>query len=242
MFSAGSVLSVVRVKNTLLPARQAYALWAPDYPPVPHTPVMHAEQAVMAPILASIAATRALDVGTGSGRYLPLLARTGARLITGIDFSLPMLAREAQPRGARVCGDARRLPFADRSFDLVSSALMLGDVADLSAWMAEMSRVLVAGGHLVYSDFHPAWTIHGWRRTFRDRAGRLVELACCGHEIEEHRTCLDAHGFGATAIHEVGVERQRSFLRAGKTPVVIVVHARKRNSQATAPPAAVVRR
>src|SRR5262249_40939508 len=149
-----------------LPPRQAYARWAPRYPASAHNPLMHAEQSVMAPIIAAIAATRALDVGTGSGRYLPMLHKTGAHLVVGLDFSLPMLSRADRTCAARVCGDAHALPFAAGSFDLVSAALMLGDVAKLGPWLAEMSRVLVAGGHLVYSDFHPAWTARGWRRTF----------------------------------------------------------------------------
>jgi SAM-dependent methyltransferase len=211
-----------------LPARQAYALWAADYPPVPHTPVMHAEQALMAPIVGARSASRALDVGSGSGRYLPVLAGTGARLVVGVDFSLPMLARETGPSGARVCGDALQLPFAAASFDLVSSALMLGDVVDLGRWMAEISRVLADGGHLVYSDFHPSWADRGWRRTFRDRGGRLIELPCHTHSLDQHHACLAAHGFEVRAIHEVGVEGHDGFASAGKIPVVVVVHAVKR--------------
>ncbi len=116
-----------------LPAREAYALWADSYPPWPHNPLMHAEQKVVAPIIASTSPTRALDVGTGSGRYLPVLAATGARLVVGVDFSLPMLTStsgsraadaslvdrhhegaDARAPGARVCGDACRLPFQRR--------------------------------------------------------------------------------------------------------------------------------
>src|ERR1700681_3604711 len=73
-----------------LPAREAYALWADSYPPWPHNALMHAEQQVMAPIIASTSAVRALDVGTGSGRYLPLLSAMGAQLVVGVDFCLPM--------------------------------------------------------------------------------------------------------------------------------------------------------
>ena len=60
-----------------------------------------------------------------------------------------------------VCGDATRLPFADRAFDLVNASLMAGDIPDLCGWLSEIARVLVPGGRVIYSDFHPAWHERG---------------------------------------------------------------------------------
>ena len=87
----------------MLPAQDAYALWADNYPPSPHNPLMRAEQAVMASIIHSTSPQRALDAGTGSGRYQALLASTGARVVIGVDLSLRMLmsrARDAEPKTA----------------------------------------------------------------------------------------------------------------------------------------------
>jgi malonyl-CoA O-methyltransferase len=212
-------------RRRLLPAQEAYALWADTYPPSPHNPVMHAEQAVMAPIIQSTSPERALDAGTGSGRYLPLLASTGARVVVGVDLSLPMLvsrarsspsvppdfeagdfgdrtpARQAQ-NVARVCGDVRRLPFGDAAFDLVSSSLMVGDVADLGGWVSEAARVLAPGGHLVYSDFHPSWATRRWHRTFRTADGRSFEVAYFSHTLADHVTVLEGRSFDIRAVRE----------------------------------------
>jgi len=143
-----------------LAAHEAYELWADTYPPVAHNPLMRLEQEVVEPVLAHIRATRALDVGTGSGRYLPVLESTGAAVL-GIDFSLAMLRRGSTAL-TRVCADARQLPFRRSSFDLINASLMVGDIPDLASWTREMSRVLAARGHLVYSDFHPSWAQQGW--------------------------------------------------------------------------------
>ncbi len=87
-----------------------YALWAETYPPRPHNPLMEAEQSVVgADARSAAAAPRALDVGTGTGRYLPLLQSAGARLVVGIDLSLAMLAHALPAARTRLRG---RLPAA----------------------------------------------------------------------------------------------------------------------------------
>jgi SAM-dependent methyltransferase len=176
---------------------------------------MEAEQSAVAPILQAAAPTRALDVGTGTGRNVPLLAAAGARFVVGVDLSMAMLARGA---GRRVCGDATRLPFADAAFDLVCSSLMAGDVEDLGAWAREASRLLAAGGHLVYSDFHPVWALQRWRRTFRASDGRQYEVKFCPHTIDDHMTALAAAGFRIRAIREPKAAGQIA-------PLVVIFHA-----------------
>jgi ubiquinone/menaquinone biosynthesis C-methylase UbiE len=220
--------------------QQAYDLWADTYPNVAHNPLMRLEQEIVESILMTLRPRRALDVGTGSGRYLQVLARTDAARVVGVDFSMAMLRRSAKgsdpgsdplaarwPRGL-VCADARRLPFARRSFDLVNASLTVGDVVDLQAWAAEMARVLGRGGHLVYSDFHPSWTQHGWKRTFRDRDGETHELAFAAHSIEDHLAALDAAGLRPAAIREPRFRDDSdpavaAFRRRWRNPPVVVV-------------------
>lgn len=196
---------------------EGYAKWAPRYPPFPHNPLMEAEAAVMASLLAMVARGRALDVGTGTGRNLALLEAAGARTAIGIDLSPSMLTYRPDGR-PRVRGDAQRLPFASRSFDVVSSSLMVGDVADLGAWIAEAARVLTCSGHLVYSDFHPSWATAGWRRTFTGDDGRQYQLPFHAHAIEQHLDLLRGAGLAVRAVRE-------PKLAGGSTPVVVVLHA-----------------
>jgi malonyl-CoA O-methyltransferase len=201
-------------------AQEGYALWAPTYPARPHNPVMEAEQSVVAPMIAAARAGRALDVGTGTGRNLTLLADAGARLIVGLDLSPAMLAQDG-PEGSRVCADARRLPFLNASFDLVCASLMVGDVEDLGAWVDEAARVLAPGGHLVYSDFHPAWATRRWRRTFRGADGRRFELVYFPHRVEDHLLQLERANLAVRAIREPRIVDR-------PVPVVVAFHAVKR--------------
>jgi SAM-dependent methyltransferase len=219
-------------------AQQAYALWAEEYPPRPHNALMRAEQDAVAPLIASTRPDRALDVGTGSGRYLPIITAAGAHVVVGIDLSMPMLTWRARSREALdaavmaaplVCGDACRLPFRDGSFDLVNASLMAADIADLAGWVDEMARVLTRGGHLIYSDLHPAWARRGWRRTFASRNGTTLEVPYFAHTLRDHRVGLDKH-FEVAGMHEASIVSGASAADRDRqnTPVVIVFHAVRR--------------
>jgi malonyl-CoA O-methyltransferase len=208
-----------RYRRRVLPAAEAYELWAATYPARPHNPLMEAEQAIVARLIDAARPVRALDVGTGTGRGLRLLEAAGSRTAVGVDRSMAMLRRNGAA-APRVCADACRLPFRGASFDLVCSSLMVGDVADLAAWVREMTRVLTRGGHLIYSDFHPTWSTARWRRTFRAADGRLCEVGYHPHTIEEHLAALERANLVVRAIREPRVA-------GGRLPVVAIFHAVK---------------
>jgi ArsR family transcriptional regulator len=101
---------------------------------------------------------RLLDIGTGTGRLLELLAPRVAHA-TGIDASKAMLAL-ARSRLARAglshCGvrlaDMYRLPFADGSFDVAVLQMVLHYAEDPAGVLAEAARVLRPGGTLIVAD------------------------------------------------------------------------------------------
>ncbi len=98
---------------------------------------------------------RVLDLATGSGDLaLTIAKKLPAAEITGADFCAEML-ETARCKGLRntVVADALALPFPDASFDAVTVAFGLRNMADWSAALTEMARVLGAGGHLLVLDF-----------------------------------------------------------------------------------------
>ncbi len=203
----------------VLPAREAYALWADTYPPWPHNTLMQVEQSIVTPLITASAPKKALDIGTGTGRYLGVLKAAGAWVAVGVDLSMPMLER-GSGGATRLCADACCLPFAASSFDVVCSSLMAGDLEHLGKWIPEVARVLVPGGHLIYSDFHPAWVGERWRRTFTTSDGRQIQLGYYPHTIDEHLAHLETSGFAVRAIREPRA--------AGRSaPIVVVFHAVK---------------
>lgn len=201
-----------------------YAQWAPVYPAHAHNPVMEAEASRMRPMMHAASPRRALDVGTGTGRNLAMLTAAGARFVTGIDMSNAMLSCGVATY-PRVRGDALQLPFRSAAFDVVCSSLMCGDIPDIGSWLAEASRVVCNGGHVIYSDFHPSWSESGWRRIFRGADGGSYELPLCAHTVEEHLEQIDRHGLDVLAVHEPCVP-------GGSKPVVTVFYTVKRGGRA----------
>lgn len=116
-----------------------------------------------------------LDLATGSGdvafaisKHLPPKV-----LITGMDFCQPMLdqavrkQQEAAPRQRSAItftlGDALNLPLSDESFDVVTIAFGLRNLADRDRGLREMRRVLKPGGRLLILEFSQPYR---WFRPF----------------------------------------------------------------------------
>lgn len=103
-----------------------------------------------------------LDVGTGLGD-IPCRARTlakenGVELTTfGFDSALELTRASGESVSFAVCGDALRLPFADRSVDIVMCSQVLHHFAeaDAATLLREMDRV--ARIKVIVSDIRRSW-------------------------------------------------------------------------------------
>jgi demethylmenaquinone methyltransferase/2-methoxy-6-polyprenyl-1,4-benzoquinol methylase len=96
-----------------------------------------------------------LDVATGTGDLALAIRRncTGARVV-GADFCRPMLEvgrRKGLPE--LIVADGMNLPFSDATFDTVTAAFGLRNMASWQGGLQEMARVLKPGGHLLILDF-----------------------------------------------------------------------------------------
>ncbi|HEX6164720.1 MAG TPA: ubiquinone/menaquinone biosynthesis methyltransferase [Vicinamibacterales bacterium] len=98
---------------------------------------------------------RALDLAAGTGDIAFAVAARGAKTI-GLDITHRMLqlARVKSNAATFITGDMINLPFASRSFDLVTTGYGLRNVPDLDAAIDEIARVLKPGGRLLSLDFN----------------------------------------------------------------------------------------
>jgi SAM-dependent methyltransferase len=112
-------------------------------------------------LLGDVAGRRVLEVGSGAAQCSRWLATQGA-LVVATDVAGGMLAagaaldRETGVRVPMVQADARRLPFADASFDVVFTSFgAIPFVPDADAVHREVARVLRPGGTWTFSVTHP---------------------------------------------------------------------------------------
>jgi len=146
------------------------------------------------------AAPRCLEIGTGLGwGSLGLLRSLAPSLLIATDYDraiLPATRRflhdeDADGRAHFCQADAKQLPFADQSFDLVLALYVIHHVRGARAAVAEISRVLRPGGRFVFADFlEPAWvsrlgTHHGAGAP--TRADLEDALRACGLSVERRR-------------------------------------------------------
>jgi demethylmenaquinone methyltransferase / 2-methoxy-6-polyprenyl-1,4-benzoquinol methylase len=103
-----------------------------------------------------------LDVATGTGSVaIELAGWTGGRII-GLDQSEPMVRRGVERAGEAgladrvtfVLGHGERLPFPDEAFEAVTFTYLLRYVDDPAATLAELARVLRAGGTMANLELH----------------------------------------------------------------------------------------
>jgi SAM-dependent methyltransferase len=105
------------------------------------------------------AGLQVVDVGTGTGALLPTLAQAAAGVMA-VDQSERLLARarrRCQDAGCRNVSfqraDVRALPFADASFDVAYSSMVLHHLAEPQEAVAELARVVRPGGRVAVVEF-----------------------------------------------------------------------------------------
>ncbi|HVH77391.1 MAG TPA: metalloregulator ArsR/SmtB family transcription factor [Stellaceae bacterium] len=118
-------------------------------------------EAALAEMVGAGAPADLIDIGTGTGHMLEVLA-PGVERALGIDQSREMLAvarvnleRAGLDNAVVRLGDMYQLPFADASFDAAIIHQVLHYADRPAAAIAEAARVLRPGGRLVIGDFAP---------------------------------------------------------------------------------------
>jgi 2-polyprenyl-3-methyl-5-hydroxy-6-metoxy-1,4-benzoquinol methylase len=146
-----------------------------------------------------LAGQRTLDAGCGYGPFSEAAARRGAAVVS-VDLGARLVALATSRAGSRgVVADASCLALRDGSFDLVISSELLEHTDAPERVIAELARVLRAGGLLVLTTPNRAWQgpvrlasrlgLRAFRGIENFVAWRRLERACsaAGLEVLAHR-------------------------------------------------------
>ena len=162
---------------------------------------------------------RVLEVAVGTGLVHARLARRlgGSELLVGVDLAPRMLqVTRRQVPGARLArADARRLPFASESFDLVWASYLLDLIPaeEMTPLLQEFRRVLCAGGRMVLVNFSKnGGGLTWWERAYRVTPTPLVPYLFGGCRPVEAEPFVRAAGFA---------EVEREFISGGLDSEII---------------------
>ncbi len=185
-------------------------------------PVQELEEDALIRLLPDLRGKAVLDVGCGTGRVSRIVLARGAASTVGIDTSHAMLEEARSQSGdasSWLVADACALPWDAPLFDVVICTLVLGHVERLEDALAEMDRVLKAGGTVLFSGFHPFATLRGWNRSFMDpSSGQTYSIAHHVHLFEDYFHFFLEHCWSLEAFEEPRFETY---------PIVFVLRARK---------------
>jgi ubiquinone/menaquinone biosynthesis C-methylase UbiE len=139
-----------------------------------------------------IANPRVIEVGCGSGCYSEVLATLLPNGVSyrGIDYSEAMIARARAnyPSSAFEVGDATKLPYPDRAFDIVFNGVSLMHIVDYQAAIREAARVAAR-----YCVFHSVPVFRDFQTTFLTKyayGAPVVEIIYGKQELMS--LCIDA--------------------------------------------------
>lgn len=148
-----------------------------------------------------------LDIACGVGNSARILAADCGASVVGCDFSASNLARAAitsitaglSEKTLFVQGDAQRLPFAEKSFDVALCECSLCLFDDMDAALKGTRRALKPGGRIGISDFYVDAPIPS---RLDGLLGRVLCVAAAP-SMEGYRDALFRSGFEHVRIRRV---------------------------------------
>ena len=194
---------------------EGFRLWAADYDTSPNA-ILALEMRILSERLRLTPATRFLDAGSGTGRWMMWAQSQGAKAV-GIDSCREMLIRAESKTGLQgrsALADITAIPLHDSAVDVALCSFTMAYVASPAAAFREMARVSRC---VIVSDLHPEAIRAGWTRSFRS-GDRRFAVQHFNHSIAD----LDRHASQAGLAREwrievsFGEQERNIFVRAGK--------------------------
>lgn len=133
-----------------------------------------------------------LDIGVGTGKSISaFLKAKHFDLSVGCDFSKGMLdVAKGNVNGTKLtCADMHALPFADESFDIVTSSFVLRSVQNMAAFLSEVRRVLKPNGKFVFLDLTRPTNPFVWNFLYKPYLNFYIPMI--GKTVSRHKKAYE---------------------------------------------------
>jgi len=205
--------------HRVLPAEEAYEIWAPEYDAAPN-PLFCLEERHLSPLLPLTPQCDVVDLGCGTGRWLARIAALQPYSLTGVDVSAAMLKQAAKMLGSNallVRADCLRTPLETASADWIMSSFLISYVENLRKLAHEAARIARPRARLVLSDVHPVTREYGWKRSFRCLR-QMIEIQTHPYQICDLHGAMEEAGFELEYFSEYCFEDEEKaiFFNAGR--------------------------
>ncbi|MBA4165965.1 MAG: methyltransferase domain-containing protein [Chitinophagaceae bacterium] len=171
------------------PAVEAYDIWSDSYDDQPDNLMLELDELIFADLFGQIDVRnkKIADIGCGTGRHWQKLYDRKPSLVVGFDVSAGMLKQlnHKFPEAMTLRVTENLLPMVPDGFiDCLITTLTIAHIQDIDKAIAEWSRILVKGGNLIITDFHPSTLAKGGKRSFTHE-GKLLSVTNFVHPLEK---------------------------------------------------------
>lgn len=168
-----------RFTQKITDAEKAYDLWASSYDHQPGNLMLDLDEALITRFLETVPVSEQViaDIGCGTGRHWPKILERKPASLTGFDVSQKMLAQlqKKYPNAiTHQLDKSGNLNVKDESVNLIVSTLTIAHMPNIETALTEWNRVLVKGGNIIITDYHPVALSKRANRTFSHEGKTIV--------------------------------------------------------------------
>lgn len=203
----------------------AYNIWSKQYD-TNNNKTRDLEAFALKTTLADFHFDTCLEIGCGTGKNTEWLI-TKAKQITSVDLSDEMLvkAKEKITSGSVQFIQADitiNWAFRKKLYELVTFSLVLEHIQNLEYIFSEVSKSLVAGGHIYIGELHPFKQYTGSKARFETENGIQV-VECFNHNISDFIQSAKKYNLEMTDINEYFDDNDRTTI-----PRILTIFLKKK--------------
>ena len=183
---------------------QLYDAWSESYDQV-ENPTRDLEARAARTVLGGVLLGKVIELGCGTGKNTTWLAEMAESVIaTDISPKMQSLAKErVGEKNVRfeIVDLTRPWPFENKTYDTITTSLVLEHIENLSHIFGEAARILMPSGQFYICELHPFKQYIGSKARFENNGNRFT-LDCFTHNVSDYLSAAAVSGFALERLDE----------------------------------------